>query len=199
MKYRTISLHFENKEDSLKQITNIALVIVLAIVIASGTNTTFAQTKLGDEVSFSERNLGGPRLGVTYAFGGEIGGLLREKNIGQTLSQFGWHFEYQVIPDGGGPSFVIEFIPLVAGVEYGTLIPSATLAMGIRFPGGFEFGMGPNAMVTTSSMATALVLAVGKTINYGGVSIPLNIVLATNPTGNRLSFIFGYAIAKAIK
>ena len=181
----------------MKQCIHTSLVIVLILVVASSMNTTFAQIGLSREVTFSERNLGGPRLGVTYAFGGDIARVLNKNSIGRTLSQFGWHFEYQVIPEGGGPSFVIELVPLVAGVEYGTLIPSATLAMGIRFPDGFEFGMGPNLLVTTESTSTALVLAVGKTINYGGVSIPLNIVFATNPTGNRLSFIFGYAIAKA--
>jgi len=173
---------------------------MLMMLVALSMNETMAQVKMPyNEISFSERNLGGPRLGVTYAFGGEIASKLGENGIGQTLSQFGWHFEYQVIPDGGGPSFVIEFVPLLAGVEYGTLIPSATLAMGIRFPEGIEFGMGPNVIITTEGASPALVLAVGKTISYGGVSIPLNIVLATNPQGNRLSFIFGYAIAKAIR
>jgi hypothetical protein len=179
---------------------NKTLAIVLVMLIALSANATYAQFQYPQqEVSFAERNMGGPRLGVTYAFGNEIVSKLGTKGIGQTLSQFGWHFEYQIIPDGGGPSFVIQFVPLVAGVEYGTLIPSATLAMGIRFPGGYEFGMGPNLMITTQDASTALVLAVGKTINYGGVSIPLNLVFATNPNGNRISFIFGYAIAKSGK
>ena len=42
-------------------------------------------------------------------------------------------------------------------------------------------------------------LAVGKSINYGGVSIPLNVAWTTNPEGDRLSFIIGYAIASARK
>jgi hypothetical protein len=179
--------------------TNIikSLATVLVMLVAISANAAYAQLQYPQrEVTFAERNLGGPRLGVTYAFGGEIVNKLRGAGVGQTLSQFGWHFEYQVIPDGGGPSFVIQFVPLVAGVEYGTLIPSATLAMGIRFPEGLEFGMGPNLLISTEGASTALVLAVGKTINYGGVSIPLNIVFATNPKGNRVSFIFGYAIAK---
>ena len=147
------------------------------------------------QVRFSERNMGGPRLGVTYVIGeNTLTRQLRKQKIGTFISQFGWHFEYQVIPDGGGPSFVIEGVPMVGGVEYGTLIPSGTLAMGIRFPNGIEFGMGPNAIVTENGVKTALVIALGKSLNYGGVSIPLNLVLATNPDGNRISFIFGYAI-----
>lgn len=184
----------------MKLSINKSLATVLVMLVALSANATYAQFQYPQqEVSFAERNLSGPRLGVTYAFGNEIVGKLGTRGIGQTLSQFGWHFEYQIIPDGGGPSFVIQLVPLVAGVEYGTLIPSGTLAMGIRFPGGYEFGMGPNLMITTEGASTALVLAVGKTINYGGVSIPLNLVFATNPEGNRISFIFGYAIAKAVK
>jgi hypothetical protein len=84
-------------------------------------------------------------------------------------------------------------------VEYGTLIPSGTLAMGVRFPEGYEFGMGPNVLVSDQGLTTALVMSVGKSFNYGGVSIPLNLVLTTNPDGMRFSFIFGYAIQRASK
>lgn len=147
---------------------------------------------------FYRRNLGGPRLGVTYLPGnGELVDKLRESKMDPVLSQFGWHFEWQVAPKGGGPAFIIEAVPLIAGVEYGKFIPSATLAMGVRMPNGIEFGMGPNLVATGSKeVKSALVLAVGKTINYSGVSLPLNLVFATNPSGRRISFIFGYAIAK---
>jgi hypothetical protein len=159
----------------------------------------FAQTDSEDQykVEFSKRNLGGPRLGITYLPGNtELVKKLGDHDVGRTLSQFGWHFEYQVVPKGYGPSFVVEIVPLVAGVEYGKLIPSLTLAMGVRFPNGFEFGMGPNLLAGTDDVYSALVFAVGKSINYGGVSIPLNLVYATNPSGNRISFIFGYAIRR---
>ncbi|MBF8297067.1 MAG: hypothetical protein HW389_3612, partial [Bacteroidetes bacterium] len=143
-------------------------------------------------VAFAERNLGGPRLGVTYVMGGGNGELvrkLRDKGIGTTISQFGWHFEYQIIPEGGGPQFVIQAVPFVGGVEYGTVIPSLTLAMGIRLPEGIEFGLGPNVIVG----------GLGKSFNYGGVSIPINLGFATSPAGNRISVVFGYAIAGATK
>jgi hypothetical protein len=92
---------------------------------------------------------------------------------------------------------VIQFVPLVGGVEYGTLVPSGSLAMGIRFPDGIEFGLGPNVIVGGSKgVNTSLIIAVGKSFNYGGVSIPLNFVLATSPVGIRASIIFGYAIAR---
>jgi hypothetical protein len=150
---------------------------------------------------FSQRNLSGPRLGFTFVPGNkELAQELKAHHMGSVLSQFGWHFEYQVIPDGGGPSFVVECVPLVAGVEYGTLIPSVSIAMGIRFPGGFEFGLGPNVVAGGEKKAhTALVVALGKSFNYGGVSIPLNLVCVTSPSGNRYSFMFGYAITRSIQ
>lgn len=182
----------------------ITLAASVATIVMLKATAVQAQRGFEDEqVSFARRNLGGPRLGITYVTGEkDLWYRLNRKNMGRTLSQFGWHFEYQVIPEGGGPQFVVQFVPLVAGVEYGKLIPSATLAMGVRFPNGIEFGLGPNLMVVggeNGAIKTALVLGLGKSFNYGGVSIPLNLVYATNPDGNRVSVIFGYAIASARK
>ena len=181
---------------------NRTIVILTLSLLLGCPLAAVAQTDSGtiDELTFSQRNLGGPRLGATYVTGeNTLTKELRRNNIGTFISQFGWHFEYQIIPRGYGPSFVIQFVPLVGGVEYGQLIPSATLAMGIRFPMGIEFGMGPNAIITQNGVKSALVLAVGKSINYGGVSIPLNLAFATNPDGNRISFIFGYSIYQPSK
>ena len=155
------------------------------------------ETRQFTPVKFESRNLGGPRLGFTVIPGNnELAANLKEQNVGRVLSQFGWHFEYQIVPNIEGPCFIIEFIPLVAGVEYGKLIPSTTLGFGIRFPNGIEFGMGPNVMATTQNVTSALMIALGKSFNFGGVSIPLNLALTTNPKGYRVSFIFGYAIER---
>jgi hypothetical protein len=177
----------------------ISTLVVATFLMISGVQNLAAQTWDSTKpVQFAERNMGGPRLGVTYIPGnGTLVQKLKEKNIGNTISQFGWHFEWAVIPEGGGPSFVIEFVPLIGGVEYSKLIPSGTLAMGVRMPSGIEFGMGPNVLLGGEKVInTSLVLALGKSFNYSGVSIPVNLVFATNPTGNRYSVIFGYAIAK---
>ena len=103
-------------------------------------------------------------------------------------------------PAGGGPEFVIETVPLVAGVEYGKFLPSITLAMGVRFPSGWEFGIGPNLMVTgvenSDDLQTSLITAVGYSFRYAGVSLPVNLAFATNPDGNRVSILFGYAIRR---
>ena len=172
--------------------------ILISIFAIVNTPLTAQGNSIMNQIVLGEKNFGGPRLGVTLVPGETVlASEMKKKNIGRMLSQFGWHFEYQVVPEGGGPSFVIQFVPLVGGVEYGTLVPSATLAMGVRLPGGIEFGLGPNAIVTPTKITSALVMTVGQSFNYGGVNIPLNLVFATNPNGNRFSVVFGYAIQKA--
>ncbi len=169
----------------------------------------------GENTAINTRNLGGPRFGMTYVPGNtQLASELEYNDMGRTISQFGWHFEHQVVPKGGGPQFVIEFVPMLAGVEYGKVIPNFTLVMGMRAPGGLEFGMGPNLTFSKSiptlaedgeysedggdvQARTSLLLAVGKSFNYGGVSVPINLAYATSPEGNRVSLIFGYAIGSA--
>ena len=147
-----------------------------------------------EEVLFSKRSLGGPRLGFTVVPGNsELGRRLEEEGLSRVISQFGWHFEHRVIASGNGPAFVIEFIPLIGGVEYGKPIGSLSLMFGIRMPNGYEFGVGPNVLVA-SSARSGLVIAGGKTFDVQGVSIPINLAYATSPAGSRIAFIVGYAI-----
>lgn len=149
----------------------------------------------------TERNLGGPRLGLTYVHGnGELVKTMKRNNMDRLVSQFGWHFEYQVSPTATvGPSFVVQLISLFGGVEYGKIVPSLTTAFGIRFPNGYEFGMGPNLTISKDAydetvLSSSLVVAFGLSLDYRGVSIPFNIAYAISPRGNRASFIFGYAL-----
>jgi hypothetical protein len=145
---------------------------------------------------FGRRNLGGPRIGLTFIPGnGELVQRLTDKGVGRVISQFGWHFEHRVVFHGDGPAFVLEFIPMLGGVEYAIVVPSLNFMTGIRFPGGFEFGMGPNVSAGGKrGITSALTIAVGKSFDYGGVSIPVNVAFVTNPSGNRISLIVGYAI-----
>jgi hypothetical protein len=187
--------HNLSSEDIMK---TLIISLALTVTFLLGTEATTAQpipdTKA---VAFSERNLGGPRLGLTFIPSrGKLREELEKREIGGIISQFGWHFEWQVIPDGGGPQFVVEFIPLVGGVEYGKILLSTTLGLGIRMPSGIEFGLGPNLLFGGEGAHTALMASIGKSFNYSGVSIPINLVWVTNPDGNRIGVIVGYAIAK---
>lgn len=150
-------------------------------------------------VTLRSQKLSGPRLGVTYVVHGSKWDKELEKDgIDNVISQFGWHFEWLLKPQRGGPAFVTEFMPFIGGVEYGTVIPNISLVFGIRFPQGFEFGMGPQVVVTfdrDEPVITSLVLGLGQSLNFGGVKIPLNLAVSTNSDGQRLSFVFGYAIS----
>lgn len=177
---------------------NLNIPVAAAVMLCTGAAATaVGQEDPDDAVELRYRNLGGPRLGVTFISGnGELWQDLEANSIGRAISQFRWHFEYQIIPRGGGPQFVIELVPMIGGVEYGKVIPSGSLAMGIRFPNGIEFGLGPNVVITggTETVRSGLLIGIGKSFGYGGVSIPLNLVWVRNPDGNRFSMVFGYAI-----
>lgn len=189
----------------------LALVMICtapALALAQGSGLFKDEQKLGQDrlerdgaVEFQKVGLSGPRFGVTWVPGdSEITRRLEEEGMEPLLSQFGWHFERRVSPRGGGPEFVIETVPLVAGVEYGKFLPNVTLAMGVRFPSGWEFGLGPNLMVTgvesSDDLQTSLITAIGYSFRYSGVSLPVNLAFTTNPDGNRVSLLFGYAIRR---
>ena len=180
-----------------------AVTIVIAATILSAIQAPAAFAQSGVRLKstrITQRNLDGPRFGITYVLSGEklIMGM-KMQGMGRWVSQFGWHFEAQVIPEGGGPQFVIQVVPLVAGVEYGKMRLSTVFGLGIRFPGGFEFGLGPEFFAADGTLTTALVMVVGNSFNYGDVSIPINVALTKRPYGTTMSFMFGYAIEKIRK
>lgn len=149
-----------------------------------------AGAALAQDVELEQRSLSGPRLGLTVVTGNRSQDLLQRYSLDPLMSQFGWHFEQAIKPHTGGPMFVIEEVLLVGAVEQQTAIPSVSLIMGIRMPGGFEFGIGPNA----TPAGSALAIGIGKSIQYGAVALPLNLAIVRSPGSVRISFLFGYAI-----
>jgi len=171
-------------------------ILATASLVVSAT-TVYGQEPLPDTPrKFTSRSMSGPRVGMTIIPGqGELASKLEERGAGRVISQFGWHFEKAIVAPNNGPSFVIEFIPLVGGVEYGQFILGMTLALGVRTPDGYEFGVGPNLLFGgEKGMNSALVIAVGKMFDISGVGIPLNVALVTSPIGNRFAVMTGYAI-----
>jgi hypothetical protein len=152
-----------------------------------------AAQQLPDTVPvLQQRQLDGPRMGFTYISGPKAEDKLRENNLTPLMSVFGWHFEQIVRPQAGGPMFVIQELMLVAGVDQGTAIPSGSLLLGIRFPGGFEFGMGPNV----TPLGPALAVGIGKSLHYGGVTIPINFAVVRSQGALRTTILVGYAIRR---
>jgi hypothetical protein len=149
-----------------------------------------------EKVELTSRKLNGPRLGMSYLVGNTLP-QVKGKDIGPLVSQFGWHFEWLVIPEGGGPAFVTQLVPFLGGVEYSTIVPSLSVVLGIRLPQGFELGMGPQLstrFTAEEAIVPSLVIAIGQSINFSGVSIPLNLAVSHNNSGQRIAFVFGYAL-----
>jgi TolB-like protein len=101
-------------------------------------------------------NNNGPRIGLTAVVGPSAQILTRERAYGgfdyavPLLSAFGYQFE-QVFVNSGNFQALIEFIPLVAGLEYGRIIPSASVMLGMRnSKTGWEFAIGPNLTTTVT-------------------------------------------------
>ncbi len=131
-------------------------------------------------------DLDGPRIGATFLPNG----------LG-VMSQFGWHSENQAAPGSRGPWFLVERVFLIGGVEQSKFIPSGTLVFGVRLPTGFEFGVGPSASIGSSALggfSTAVVVAAGQTLHYGGIRVPVNVAVAMNHQGYRVTLITGWAI-----
>ena len=146
------------------------------------------------EPQLVQRDLSGPRVGVTYRPDGDT------RELGRLVSQFGWHMETQVSTPGG-PEFLIEFIPLVAGVEYGKFLPNASLAFGVRTPQGYEFGVGPNVGFGSSrdqgvGLRSAIFVAAGRSYDLGGIHVPVNLAVSINRDGARPTLLVGYAIRR---
>jgi len=168
----------------------------------SAPDTSAHRLPPGYQPGYVERDLSGPRMGFTAALGdGAVYRTLRENDMGRLVSQFGWQFEHQVVPLGRGPQLITEAIPLIGGVEYGKFIPSLTLALGARSRSGYEIGMGPSftAVNAAGGSSVGLVFAVGKTLDYSGVCIPINFAIATNPKGTRFTLLVGYSIPRVAR
>ncbi len=174
-------------------------IAVLAVTISSALDHSDTLTKretIEEPTKLLERDVSGPRVGFTWR---------PELRAGEPLvSQFGWHFEHHVSPGVVGPQFVTQFVPLVAGVEQGRIRPSASLGLGVRLPNGYEFGLGPTVGASYDRygqpvLRTAVFLTAGRSFEYEGIRIPVNLVLATNRDGSRVSLIAGYAIRRATR
>lgn len=193
-------------------LTKSLFITVTLTIISQACLVNVWSSQGNDYVDLRTRKLNGPRIGLTFVpdvkylrRNGKLVQGLEQNGIGSVISQFGWHFEWLVTPEGGGPSFVTQLVPFMGGVEYATVIPSVSLVLGIRMPKGFEFGLGPNVLFNFGELAndsgergnpvnTSLIAAIGKSIDFSGVSIPLNLAVAINNDGTRLSFVFGYAM-----
>jgi len=97
----------------------------------------------------------GPRMGfVTYFFEPTSASVLRKSRsqggyeVFPLLFQFGYQFEKQYLNEGNFQALV-EFLPMISGLDQGLFIPSLTLMNGIRNNNsGWELAFGPMVSVS---------------------------------------------------
>jgi hypothetical protein len=140
-----------------------------------------------------EINLSGPRFGMTFLSPGTVQALEeRDIAVGSIVSQFGWQFEKRLYTSTDGVSALMEWVPLLSGLEQGVALPSLNWLVGIRTPAGTEFGIGPNV----TPVGFGLVVAAGVTVRSGALNIPLNVVFASSKSGPRVSIMTGFNIRR---
>ncbi|MEX2179472.1 MAG: hypothetical protein WD801_12230 [Gemmatimonadaceae bacterium] len=137
-------------------------------------------------------NRSGPRFGVTW-LGGSIADTLRSRHnidVAPVVTQFGWQFERQFASLEGGPVALNEVIFLIGGLEQGVFLPSLTWLVGVRTPGQFEFGVGPNL----TPAGVALAFSTGMTFRAGALAVPVNVAIVPSRYGVRSSIVTGFNV-----
>ena len=164
-------------------------IVVLSLAAAA---PAWSQTQVPPRVT-REINLSGPRFGMTLLSPSTVDAL-KERNItvGPIVSQFGWQFERRLYTSNEGVSALMEWVPLLSGLEQGVALPSLNWLVGVRTASGAEFGIGPNI----TPVGTGLVVAAGVTVRSGALNVPLNFALASSKSGVRISIMTGFNIRK---
>ncbi len=138
-----------------------------------------------------EVNISGPRVGFTLIPDTEkIEDFLDRESVPSILTLFGWHWEYVTRPETGGASLLVQSLFLIGGLDQGLILPSYTGIVGLRTSDNVEFGVGPNL----TPAGGALIIAFGKTFNYDGIMIPVNVAFVMNRENPRISLVTGFAL-----
>ena len=146
--------------------------LLLTLVLGSGILIANAQIE----------KLAGPRIGMTLITAGPVADFLHEgfdfdenDRYGSTgaafTTQYGWQWESRFADGGGEIVGIVEWIVLVAGMEQGKFLPSATSIIGARTNKGLEFGVGPNLSLS----GVGMVFGVGYNFKSGKLNLPVNI------------------------
>jgi hypothetical protein len=120
----------------------------------------------------------GPRVGCTLIGEGVIANTLTTNGAAVFVSQFGWQFEWRIFSSQSGIQGLVEFVPLIAGLERGIFLPSGSLLYGMRGKGGYEFAIGPNISLSGLGM----VFAVGTSFHVDDVYFPINLAFVPSVT-----------------
>ncbi|ALW84723.1 hypothetical protein AUC43_06275 [Hymenobacter sedentarius] len=142
-----------------------------------------------DAVLAEPISLDGPRVGFTILPRGVLDKAHDSgTDLNPFLTQFGWQFEKRLFRLPSGVSGLVEFVPLVGGLEQGQFLPSLSGLVGLRGAKGFEFGVGPNL----TPLGSSIVLAMGTSIKSNGINFPINLAMVPGAGGVRVSLLVGF-------
>jgi hypothetical protein len=148
--------------------------------------STKPKEDLTEEILPPSKRYDGPRIGFTYLQAGtsrdRIAEAFNRGDITPWISQFGWQFETRIFTLADGSCGIVEFVPLIGGLEQGLFLPSLSSLVGFRSRSGVEFGVGPNLSLS----GVGLVLAAGASFKVGNVTFPINIVFSPSITKTTL-------------
>jgi len=163
------------------------LLEINSIAYSNGSTETFGAApkititkndNLKDDLLAPSKRYGGPRIGFTYLGVGtsreKIADAFNRGDITPWISQFGWQFETRIFTLDDGACGLVEFVPMIGGLEQGLFLPSASGILGFRTRSGIELGVGPSLSLS----GVGLVMAAGASFKIGKVTFPINVVFS---------------------
>lgn len=171
---------------------------VCTVVLLFATEGAVAQSETGPDPvrpALERRHLSGPRFGFTV-FTGDVADRRDLAELEPLMTQFGWQFETQIVSTTSGVQALMEWVPLVGGVEQGELNLSLAWLAGLRSAGGLEVGVGPNVSYNRDSddITTSMQVAGGASIPVGDFAVPVNMSVGIAEGGPRFTALVGWIV-----
>ena len=172
--------------ESLKENSDVSNNYSTIVAKEHALNTTLPTKNSDDFMPEDPKKFSGPRVGLTFITNGTTADYINNEGKKPFITQFGWQFEKRIFTIENGTSGIVEFVPLVGGLEQGLFLPSANLLIGLRGGGkqAYEFALGPNLSVS----GVGMVFAAGTNFNSGKVNFPVNIAVVPSVGSNKISY-----------
>ena len=125
---------------------------------------------------------------------------------------FGWQFEYQLYQARSGSQALVEFVPLLVGLEQNMFQMNLNLFFGLRMPEGFEIHAGPTLsifkiadfappgtppeLVRGTDSTIGMVFSFGMTFKMDELNMPVDLSVIKTESGTSLAVTFGWNIQR---
>ena len=117
--------------------------------------------------------------------------MLEAAGLSTLRSQFGWQFETRYFETESGFQGLIEWVPLVAGLETDNPALSLNLIVGFRTRNGFEMGVGPN-ISTSNGGEYSIIYAAGYSVKFDNIYFPINFAIAPSSEAVKYTLLVGF-------